>query len=157
MRLKKWKKTNAILYKILQLCIMMQYIPQAPPFQMVDRLISTNEIQTICSFTIPEAHIFVDQGVFTEPGIIEHMAQTAAAGSGYAAALENKAAPVGFIGAIKNFKLHSLPTVGQTITTLIEVQHVIGEVQIVTATTTCDETPIAAAEFKIFLQSSTQS
>lgn len=152
MRLKKWKKTNAILSKILQLCIMMQYIPQAPPFQMVDQLISTNETHTVCSFTIPEAHIFVDQGVFTEPGIIEHMTQTAAAGSGYAAALESKAAPVGFIGAIKNFKLHALPKVGEKITTTIEVMHTIGDVQVIVATTTVEESLIATAEFKIFLQ-----
>lgn len=152
MRLKKWKNTKDILPKNLQFCNMMQYIPQAPPFQMVDRLIATNEVQTICSFTIPEAYIFVDQGVFTEPGIIEHMAQTAAAGSGYTAALEDKAAPVGFIGAIKNFKLHALPRVGDTIITTITVEHIIGNVQIVIAATKLKENVIATAEFKIFLQ-----
>lgn len=152
MRLKKWKNTKDILPKKMQFCNMMQYIPQAPPFQMVDRLITTNEAQTICSFTIPEAHIFVDQGVFMESGIIEHMAQTAAAGSGYSAALNDKAAPVGFIGAIKNFKLQALPKVGETIVTTITVQHIIGDVQVVIAETKMAESVIASAEFKIFLQ-----
>lgn len=148
----KWKKYS-LLYKIVQLCNMMQYIPQGPPFQMVDRIIETNDVFTICSLNISKQQLFVNEhGHFLEAGIIEHMAQTAAAGSGFRAAQEDKPAPVGFIGSVKNFKLCELPKVHQIIQTKITVLHTMGNVQVVEAISTVNEQIVASAEFKIFLQ-----
>lgn len=130
----------------------MKYIPQAPPFVMIDELLHTTGAETVTSFTIREGHLFVENGRFTEPGLMENMAQTAAAGMGKKAADHEEAVQVGFIGAIKNWELQSLPLVGDMIETRITVLHQIMNAHIVQAVITCKGQQVAAAEFKIFLQ-----
>lgn len=130
----------------------MQYIPQAAPFEMIDELISATETATQTRFTVREGHLFVSDGAFTEPGLIENMAQTAAAGTGFYAAEQGKAAPVGFIGAIKNFEVHQLPKTGETIISETKMVTQIMNAHIVQATVRLQDDVIASAEFKIFLQ-----
>ncbi len=130
----------------------MQYIPQAPPFEMIDELISATEEFTLTAFIIREGHLFVENNQFTEPGLIENMAQTAAAGTGYRSALEGKPAPVGFIGAIKNLKITELPSVGDQVQTRVIFLHQVMQAHIVQAEIRLNNKLIAAAEFKIFLQ-----
>lgn len=135
----------------------MQYIPQAPPFVMVDELVRHDANETVTHFTIPADHLFVTDGRFTEPGLIENMAQTAAAGQGKAAAEQGAAPPVGFIGQIKDLKIYRLPEVGQTITTTIQVESRIMEVSVVKGETTCEGIVLAEGRYSIFLQSKTDS
>ncbi|HMJ46203.1 MAG TPA: hypothetical protein VK498_02685, partial [Ferruginibacter sp.] len=61
----------------------LSYIPQRPPFVMVDKILSSGESSTRTSFIIHEKNIFVENGKFREPGLVENIAQTAAAGAGY--------------------------------------------------------------------------
>lgn len=130
----------------------MEYIPQAAPFEMIDTLISATETASTTQFTIRENHLFVTNGFFTEPGLIENMAQTAAAGTGFYAALSGKPAPVGFIGAIKNFEVTTLPKVGAIIQTTTAVLHQVMNATIVQAKIHLEDEKIAEAEFKIFLE-----
>ena len=130
----------------------MKYIPQAAPFEMIDELLSATDAETKTSFTVREGHLFVVDHKFTEPGLIENMAQTAAAGTGWKAAQTGDAAPVGFIGAVKNFEVSYLPKVGETIVSTITMQHQIMNAHIVQGSITCNDNVIASAEFKIFLQ-----
>lgn len=130
----------------------MKYIPQAPPFVMIDELVSTTATETITSFTVREGHLFVSDGCFTEPGLIENIAQTAAAGMGKKAEDNQEPVQVGFIGAVKNWELYALPLVGDTIETKITVLHQIMNAHIVQGLITCRGRQIATAEFKIFLQ-----
>ena len=130
----------------------MEYIPQAPPFEMIDELLSATEEETVTKFTVRAGHLFVIDNQFTEPGLMENMAQTAAAGTGWKAAQTGLPAPVGFIGAIKNFEVNYLPKVGDTIISKIVMQHQIMNAHIVQGSITCNDKHIAAAEFKIFLQ-----
>lgn len=130
----------------------MKYIPQAAPFEMIDELLHATEAETQTAFTIKAGHLFVADGVFTEPGLIENMAQTAAAGTGWSAAQQNKPAPVGFIGAVKNFEVSQLPRIGDTIISTIVMQHQVMNAHIVQGTIRLADEIIACAEFKIFLQ-----
>jgi 3-hydroxymyristoyl/3-hydroxydecanoyl-(acyl carrier protein) dehydratase len=130
----------------------MQYIPQAAPFEMIDTLISANENEAVTEFTVRENHLFVDKGYFTEPGLIENMAQTAAAGTGFLASQNQQPAPVGFIGAIKNFEVNTLPKLGDTIQTSTKVLHQVMNATVVQATIYLNAEKIAEAEFKIFLE-----
>lgn len=130
----------------------MKYIPQAPPFEMIDELVSATVAETRTQFTVREGHLFVEEGCFTEPGLIENMAQTAAAGTGWLAGQEGKPAPVGFIGAVKNFEVSRLPAVGETITSVVVMQHQVMNAHIVQASVMLRDKEIARAEFKIFLQ-----
>ncbi|HTM65350.1 MAG TPA: hypothetical protein VL093_03460 [Flavipsychrobacter sp.] len=128
------------------------YIPQRPPFVMIDKVVSADESASVTSFTIPADNIFVEEGFFTEPGLIENMAQTAAAGTGYKAFQEQKPAPVGFIGALKGLQIKELPQAGETITTKISFLHQIMNAHIVQGTVMSGEKELASCELKIFLQ-----
>lgn len=130
----------------------MKYIPQAAPFEMIDELLSATEQETKTQFTVREGHLFVIDNEFTEPGLIENMAQTAAAGTGWKAAETGNPAPVGFIGAIKNFEVSYLPKLGETIFSTIVMQHQIMNAHIVQGSVVCNNVVVATAEFKIFLQ-----
>lgn len=130
----------------------MKYIPQGPPFEMIDQLLSVSDEQTVTDFTIRSGHLFVKDDWFTEPGLIENMAQTAAAGTGWKAMQDNTAVPVGFIGAVKDFRVSALPKVGNTIVTSVKILHQVMNAHIVQGIVTCDNIEIASAEFKIFLQ-----
>lgn len=130
----------------------MQYIPQAPPFVMIDELIEVSESVTRTDFTIREGHLFVANNLFTEPGLIENMAQTAAAGTGFQASQGGKPAPVGFIGSIKNLKIDQLPKVGDTIQTSIVFLHQVLQAHVVQAEVRLKDQIIASATLNIFLQ-----
>jgi len=130
----------------------MQYIPQRPPFVMIDKLVSVNETETQTQFLIREGHLFVENGFFTEPGLIENMAQTAAAGTGKNAADNGLPAPVGFIGAIKGLEIYSLPPAGAMIHTKVTFIMQVMNAHVVQAVITCNNNRVAKAEFKIFLQ-----
>lgn len=129
------------------------FIPQRPPFVMIDAVERADDEMSVCSFTVREGHLFVEDGYFTEPGLIENMAQTAAAGTGYKAHQEGKEAPVGFIGAIKSLQIKQLPKVGQLISTKISFLHQVMNAHIVQAIVMLNEQEIASCELKIFLQS----
>ena len=130
----------------------MQYIPQKAPFVMIDQVISSDDKETKTEFVIQIDNIFVENNLFLEAGLIENMAQTAAAGMGYKSSLENKDPEIGFIGQIKNLKIIELPKVGQTITTTMKTIHQVMNAFIVEGAILCEDKEIASAEYKIFLQ-----
>jgi len=90
---------------------------------MVDLIldIDSNFVETI--FLIKEDNIFVSNNIFTQAGLIENTAQTCSSivGKKYffdEDGTENENVNVlGFISAIKNLKIHSLPKVDDTIIT----------------------------------------
>lgn len=129
------------------------YLPQRPPFVMVDAIIEANDIKSVTSFTVNEGHQFVTNGYFTEPGIVENMAQTAAAGTGYSAKINNRPAPIGYIGAIKNLVINKLPKTGDTITTESSFLHHVLNVHVVVCKVYLNNDEIAQCEMKIFVQS----
>lgn len=130
----------------------MKYIPQAPPFEMIDRLIMANDHKSQSRFIIREDNIFVFNGFFTEPGIIENMAQTAAAGIGrQAMEKEHTTPPIGFIGQIKNLNIYHLPTVGKQIYTEIIIENVVLNVRILRGKVRMAQQLIAEGSLKVFV------
>jgi len=130
----------------------MKYIPQSAPFEMIDELVSTNEGVSVTRLLIVASNVLVENNQFLEAGLLENMAQTAAAGTGYLAAQKGLQPPVGYIGAIKGVQCKRLPKVGECITTTITPSMTIGNVQVVNGEVRCEDELIASAEFKIFLQ-----
>jgi hypothetical protein len=90
---------------------------------MVDLILNldANFVETI--FLIKKDNIFVNNGIFIEAGLIENTAQTCSSivGKKYffdEDGTENENINViGFISALKNLKIHSLPKVNDTIIT----------------------------------------
>ncbi|MCM4158821.1 hypothetical protein FHG64_00985 [Antarcticibacterium flavum] len=128
----------------------LQLIPQKPPFVMVDSLLEYTHLTGKMAFTIPEGNLLVKGGVFSEPGLIEHMAQSMSLHRGYRGFLEGLDKPqTGFIGAIKTVEIFELPLAGSTLTTYVEILQEVMKVTLVTARTVNDEGEvIATSEMK---------
>ena len=128
-----------------------EYIPQKTPMVLIGKLHSSENGRTVSSFLISEDHLFCDKGQFLEAGLIENMAQTAAAGAGYKSKQEGKDPMVGFIGGIKNLRIYSLPRTGDEIVTEITIEHQVFDATVVNGKIFLNEKLIAACELTIFL------
>lgn len=90
---------------------------------MVDLILNINSSFVETTFLIKEDNIFVDNNIFVEAGLIENTAQTCSAIVGKKYFFEEDGTEneninvIGFISALKNLKIHSLPKAGDTITT----------------------------------------
>lgn len=114
----------------------LQLIPQRPPFVMVDSLLEYTHLTGKMAFTIPKDNILVKDGRFSEPGLIEHMAQSMSLHRGYRGFLAGLERPqTGFIGAIKTVEIFELPLAGQYLTTFVEILQEVMKVTLVTAKT----------------------
>ena len=126
-------------------------IPQRPPFVMVGRLLSSDEQVTRTSFRVGEDNIFVVNGRFTEGGLLENIAQTAAARAGAIFRIENKPVQVGYIGAVKNLEIFDLPGTGDELITEIRIEDAIFDVTVISGKVWCNEKVVAQCEMKIFM------
>jgi predicted hotdog family 3-hydroxylacyl-ACP dehydratase len=132
-------------------------IPQRQPFVMIDFLLYDNARLTRTAFRPAADNIFVDKDVFTEPGLIENMAQTAAAGAGYKSLAEGKPVQGGYIGAIKNLEIYALPKVNEELVTEINIENQVFNVMLVSGKIWCDNILIAQCEMKIFITGNEQT
>lgn len=123
-------------------------IPQKKPFVMVDKLLHYSNDKIVSGLRIVKDNLFVKNNVFEAPGLIENMAQTVALHTGYRYFLKQEAPPIGYIGAIKTVSIHSLPPIGQELTTTAHILHDIMGVTLVRATVECDGALIASCEMK---------
>lgn len=128
------------------------FIPQKPPFVMVGKLLSVDEDLTRSSFVIKADNVFVKNNQFQEAGLMENIAQTAALRAGYIAQAENKPVIVGYIGAVKDFEVFSLPNVGDELTTEINIENQVFDVTVITGKVWCNEQLLAQCEMKVFSQ-----
>jgi len=126
------------------------YIPQRQPMIMVDILLANNDTRTISKFKIIEVNIFCSDGYFTEPGLIENMAQTAALRAGYEAKQNKEKVKIGFIGAVKNLKIHQLPEVSSSIETTITITNNFGNIILVKGEVVSEGKLMAESEMSIF-------
>jgi 3-hydroxymyristoyl/3-hydroxydecanoyl-(acyl carrier protein) dehydratase len=126
-------------------------IPQRPPFVMIGRLLDSDEQHTRTAFRVREDNIFVENGRFTEPGLLENIAQTAAARAGALACMENRPVQVGYIGAVRNLEINDLPKTGDELITEIKIEDQVFNVTIVSGKVWCDGIIVAQCEMKIFM------
>ena len=126
-------------------------IPQRPPFVMVDQLLSFTETTAHGGFTIKADNIFLENGEFKEPGLLENIAQTAAARAGYISKKENKPVPIGYIGSVKNLEIYSFPKAGDELITEITIENQIFDVTIISGKVSCNEKLLAQCQIKIFI------
>ena len=135
----------------------LRFIPQRPPIVVVHGLTTHSESNSTSVFYVEDGHLFVRDGYLLESGIMENIAQTSALRSGYHFAAkmdlsgDSKKPPIGFIGALKNFKIEQLPKVGQTLETTVTVLHELMGMQVIDAQVNVEGQVIATSEMKIFL------
>ena len=126
-------------------------IPQRNPIVLVDVLWESTPTTGVTGLTITSNNLFVQQETFLESGLIEHIAQSIALHKGYYYYLNEKPAPMGYIGAIKNIEIQSLPKVGDVLKTYITILQEFMDVTLVTMQTFIGDTLIAQGEMKTVL------
>ena len=129
-----------------------QLIPQRPPIVMVDVVWSADETGAETGLTVKEDNIFVRNGRFREPGLIEHIAQSAAAFAGYGTFARGEEPRLGYIGEIKDCLLNLLPKVGDELKTTIRLMTEVGGIRLICAETKVKDDLVASCQMKIFLK-----
>ena len=125
-------------------------LPQQEPFVMVGSLIAFDADSSVTETLIREDNIFVDDGHFSASGMMENIAQTCAARVGfYNKYVLHKDVQVGFIGAVRNYVVHSLAPVGEMLTTRVDILQDVFGMTLANAQVTCRGEAIAEAEIKL--------
>jgi predicted hotdog family 3-hydroxylacyl-ACP dehydratase len=126
-------------------------LPQQPPFVMVDTVLHCDEKSIQTAFCITSKNVLVVNGEFTEAGLMENMAQTAAARAGYIALSENKPVAVGYIASVKNFEVFDLPKINDQLLTEVIIEEQVFSNIIISATVKRNDIVIAKCEMNIFI------
>jgi len=127
-------------------------IPQRPPIVMVDSFFGIEENCSYSGLTVTSDNIFYEAGKLQEPGIIEHIAQSAAARIGFIYTRQGAQVPLGFIGSVDKLKIYNLPEVGIKLFTEITVVQEVFDITLVSAQVKAGEELIAECRMKIFIK-----
>lgn len=126
-------------------------IPQKKPFVMIDKLINYSEKKVEAGLKVDESNIFAHANVLQEAGLIEHMAQTVALHTGYDFYLQQKEAPVGYIGAISSIIIERLPNYNESLETTAEILQEFGGITLVEIEVKINGEIIASGQMKTVL------
>lgn len=130
-----------------------ELLPQREPFVMVSRLEHFDMRRVLASTIIVEDNLFVENGFFSSFGLIENMAQTCAARIGYINKyVLLKGIQIGFIGALRNFKVNALPAVGDRIITEVEIVEEVFGMVLANAVVKREGEILAVTEIKIAIK-----
>jgi len=127
------------------------HIPQGPPFVMIDKLLYADEVSARTSFVVRADNVLIDGEFFCEAGLVENMAQTAAAQAGHISSLEKKMPAIGYIADVKNLEIVFLPKINDEIETEIHIENQIFGVTIIGAKVFCRQKLVASCQMKIFI------
>ena len=129
-------------------------IPQRDPIMMVDELIEVGEEVAVTGLTVRTDNYFIDEdGLLAEPGLIEHIAQSASAFAGYRTISAGATdPPVGYIGEVKKFHCYRRPQPGEELHTTITMGAEMAGVTIITGETRIADEVVADTQMKIFIQ-----
>ena len=129
-----------------------ELIPQKPPAVMIDDLLNCSSKTATGQLTIRESNIFVHKGCLQEAGIVEFMAQTAAAYTGYRNKMAKEPFAEGYIGAIKNLVIYKLPAANTTIQSEITIDNEIMGYTIISGKVMFHDAMIAGCEMRILTE-----
>lgn len=130
-----------------------QLMPQRDPIVMVDKIYDAEGDTAHTGLSVTATNYFIEEdGLMAEPGLIEHIAQSASALMGHKALLAGHPLPVGYIGEVKKFHCYVRPAVGDELTTTINLGAEINGVTLMTGETRCGETLVADTQMKLFVE-----
>ncbi|NCO55753.1 MAG: hydroxymyristoyl-ACP dehydratase [Bacteroidetes bacterium] len=130
-----------------------ELIPQRLPMVMVDEHIYTNKNKTQTRFSVVSDSFFCEDGCLSEAGILENMAQSAAARLGYSFIANGKGnPPIGIIATMQDIQILEFPKAGNDIFTEITFVDEIMGITLVDCKTFCNKKEIAFCKMKILLR-----
>jgi predicted hotdog family 3-hydroxylacyl-ACP dehydratase len=125
---------------------------------MVDRLVFYDDVTATTVFEIKEDNLFCHGGAMEEAALIENIAQTCAAHTGYRAKMQSgrdEEIKIGYLGMIKDLKIMRKARVGEILFTTIGIKAEIFSTTLAQAKIRVDNETIAECEMKIFLTDKT--
>jgi predicted hotdog family 3-hydroxylacyl-ACP dehydratase len=128
----------------------LNFIPQRRPIVMVHRLAAANDDTAVTEFDIEPDNVFLSDGHFAEPGMVENIAQTAAVHIGYQCSQKNIPIPIGYIAAIKDLRVKGRPLVNSSITTSVKVVNKVLDITVVQGMITQAGETLCSCEMRIF-------
>lgn len=129
------------------------YIPQRPPFVMIGNLVEASAHGATTQFEIVEDNVLVRDGLFSEAGLVENVAQTVAAQAGYHAHIQNQPTPLGFIANVKDLKIFGLPRVGSILTTSMKVVNQVFDMTLCVGEVKQNDEVLCQCEIRVFVKS----
>jgi len=128
-------------------------IPQRDPIMMVDKFFSVEGETAETGLSFTESNFFLEEdGKMCEPGLIEHIAQSASAFAGHKALVQGLPLPIGYIGEVKKFHCYERPSVGSELRTTITMGAEVNGVTLLTGKTEVDGVVVADTQMKIFVE-----
>jgi predicted hotdog family 3-hydroxylacyl-ACP dehydratase len=117
---------------------------------MVDTLLFSDENTARTAFRIRADNVLVENGSFSAAGMMENIAQTAAAGMGSIAAAGPPPGP-GYIVSVKNLEIAALPQVGDDLITEIIIEARVLDIVVISGKVSCNGITMAQGEMKILI------
>ncbi len=128
-----------------------ELLPQRPPFVMIDRLVSSDEVYSVTELQVREDNLFIENEQLTASGLIENIAQTCAARIGYINLNKGGTVKIGVIGSISNLTIERTPKIGEKLTTTIKLLEEVFKMTLVEAVIKSGNEEIVHANMKIAL------
>ncbi len=132
-----------------------EFIPQREPILMVDELANVGQDMAVTGFTIRADNCFFieENGILSETGLIEHIAQSASAFAGYRAyAAGSPSIPIGYIGEVKKFHCYRRPGNGEKLHTHITLEAEADGISLISGKVYVDNETIAETQMKISIK-----
>lgn len=129
-------------------------IPQRDPIVMIDAMVDAEGDVCHTLLTVTRQNFFIedDDQLMAEPGLIEHIAQSASAMAGHRCVLQGQLAPVGYIGEVKKFHCYRRPAIGEVLQTTITMGAEVNGITIITGETRVGDEVVADTQMKIFVE-----
>lgn len=128
------------------------FIPQRKPMVMIHELHEADEKHAVTTFLVESENTFVEHNQLAEPGLVENIAQTAAAQVGYVCFQQSKPVPIGYIAAIKDLIVHALPQSGTQIKTVVEVINMVMDITLIRGNVYQNNELLCECEMRIFVK-----
>lgn len=128
----------------------LQYIPQREPMVMVHQLAEVGEDYAVTHLTVEVDNVFVTDSVFSEAGLVENIAQTAAVHVGYLCQQKNVPVPIGYIAAIKTLAIMAMPQQDALLTTTVKVTNKIMDITVIVGRVEVEGSLVCSCEMRIF-------
>jgi 3-hydroxymyristoyl/3-hydroxydecanoyl-(acyl carrier protein) dehydratase len=133
----------------------LELIPQRYPMVMIDKLLACDDKNAVSQLTIRWDNLFLDRQGFTSAGMIEAMAQTVAAKTGFLLKAQpestEKKIPIGVIGSIKNFRMYFQPPAGSLITITVSLEHQVLQAVVIKGKVETNGNIAAESDMQIFI------
>lgn len=125
-------------------------LPHRAPFILVDKVTYFDNTSTVTRTEVKSDNIFVEHNSLQAPALLENIAQTCAVRLGlYNKYVLKREVELGFIGAVKDFRVNRLPQVGETLHTRITVEEEVLNLMLAQAEVHIDDELIASTQIKI--------